>query len=129
MAIIKFDIIDYLSGLTNFVFDKAVLNRIAVECGVAEATSYADLTETDRDHCRIALLETVLFGPYQTASSTSQHGSYSLTVGAQTITEAAMKGIREELRRLYAKYNENDKLETLNSTEGEMKWIDEWNWL
>ena len=27
----KMDIIDYLSGLTGFVFDKAVLKRIAVD--------------------------------------------------------------------------------------------------
>ena len=40
----KFDIIDYLSGLTNFVFDKAVLNRVALDCGVSEVTEYGQLT-------------------------------------------------------------------------------------
>ena len=41
----NFDIIDYLSGLTNFVFDKAVLNRVALDCGVSEVTEYGQLTD------------------------------------------------------------------------------------
>ena len=31
MAVLKFDIIEYLSGLTSFVFDKAVLNLLSAE--------------------------------------------------------------------------------------------------
>ena len=125
MAVLKFDIIEYLSGLTSFVFDKAVLNRVAFECGVGHVETYADLTEEDRDRCKAALLETIVFGPYQTASSTSQHGSYTLTVGAQTITSQALETIKTELRRLYTKYSEDAKLEALNASGGEIKWVSE----
>lgn len=125
MAVLKFDIIEYLSGLTSFVFDKAVLNRVAFECGVRHVETYADLTEEDRDRCKAALLETIVFGPYQTASSTSQHGSYTLTVGAQTITSQALETIKAELRRLYTKYSEDTKLEALNASGGEIKWVSE----
>lgn len=125
MAVLKFDIIEYLSGLTSFVFDRAVLNRVAFECGVCHVETYADLTEEDRDRCKAALLETIVFGPYQTASSTSQHGSYTLTVGAQTITSQALETIKTELRRLYSKYSEDAKLEALNASGGEMRWIPE----
>lgn len=110
--------------MTNFVFDKAVLKRIALECEVAEVEAYVDLTEEDKDRCKIALLETIVYGPYQTASSTNQHGTYTLTVGAQTITSAALESIKSELRRLYKKYGEDDKTDALDSTGGEMKWID-----
>ena len=125
MAVLKFDIIEYLSGLTSFVFDKAVLNRVAFECGVCHVKTYADLTEEDRDRCKAALLETIVFGPYQTASSTSQNGSYTLTVGAQTITSQALETIKTELRRLYTKYSEDTKLEALNASGGEIKWVSE----
>lgn len=125
MAVLKFDIIEYLSGLTSFVFDKAILNRVAFECGVCNVETYTDLTEEDRDRCKAALLETIVFGPHQTASSTSKHGSYALTVGAQTITSQALETIKTELRRLYTKYSEDAKLEALNASGGEIKWVSE----
>ena len=39
----KFDILDYLSGLTAYVFDKSVLKRVAMERDVMGATSIDDL--------------------------------------------------------------------------------------
>ena len=44
-----FDIIRYMSGLTGFVFDKAVLERVALERGVAEVESYNDMDVRTRD--------------------------------------------------------------------------------
>ena len=125
MAKSKFDILDYLSGITNFVFDKSVLNRVALECGVSEVESFSEITEEQKDRCKIALLETIVFGPYQTASSTNQHGAYTLTIGAQTITSAALESIKAELRRLYKKYSNEDKLDALDATDGEVRWIEE----
>ena len=49
MAAIEFDILQYMSGLTGFTFDKAVLVRIALERGVEEVTEYDELTKRDRD--------------------------------------------------------------------------------
>lgn len=121
-----FDIINYLSGMTNFVFDKAVLNNIALECGVSEVTSFDEITQGQKDDCKIMLLEAIVFGPYQTASSTNQHGNWTKTVGAQTITSAALESIKAELRRLYKKKNDEDKLDALDDTDGEVKWINEY---
>lgn len=128
MATPKFDILNYISGLTTFVFDKAVLERVALECGVIEVDSFADLTEESKDKCKAMLLETIVFGPHQTASSTNQHGSYTQTLGAQTITSAALENIKTELRRIYNKYNEEDKLDSLSATDGELKWINEYDY-
>lgn len=124
---LKFDILDYLSGMTNFVFDKSVLNRVAIDCGVAEIEHYTDLTEEMKDNCKMALLETIVYGPYQTASSTNQHGAYTLTVGAQTITSTALESIKTELRRLYKKYENEEKIDVLSATDGEIKWIAEFD--
>lgn len=121
----KFDILDYLSGITNFVFDKSALTHVALECGVADVTQYIDLTEEQKDRCKIMLYEKIVFGVYQTASTTNQHGSYTTTVGAQTITSAALQSIKSELKRLYNKYGEDDKVQTLSDACGEVKWINE----
>lgn len=120
-----FNIIEYLSGLTNFIFDKAVLNRVALENGVADVTTYSELTEENRDMCKAALLETVVFGAYQTASTDSEHGSYKLSVGAQIVTSKMLESIKSELRRIYKKYGLEDKIEALDNTDGGLKWINE----
>lgn len=125
MAASTFDILDYLSGLTNFIFDKSVLNRVAIECGVRDASSYVDITEEQRDHCKMALFETIVYGPHQTASVSNQHGSYTSSVGAQTITTSALESIKSELSRLYKKYDEEDKIEALAGTGGGLMWIPE----
>lgn len=117
-----FDIIDYLSGLTGFVFDKAVLKRIAIDCGVIDVTYYSELTEENKDMCRIALYETILVTPHNTASSTRQHGAYTNTIGQQTITAAVIDNVKDMLRQLYTKYDMQDKLDSLG---GDLCWIDE----
>ena len=45
----KFDVIDYLSGLTGFIFDKAVLKRIALDRGVSDVTEYSQLDGMTKD--------------------------------------------------------------------------------
>ena len=42
-----FDIIRYMSSLTGYVFDDAVLERIALERNVAGVASFSDITEKD----------------------------------------------------------------------------------
>ncbi len=125
MATFKFDILDYLSGITNFVFDKAALMHVALECGVADVTQYTDITEEQKDRCKIMLYEKIVYGVYQTASTTNQHGSYTLTVGAQTVTAEALQSIKAELKRLYGKYKEEAKLQALTDAGGEVKWVEE----
>ena len=48
-----------------------------------------------------------------------------MSVGAQTITSASLASIKSELRRLYKKYGEDDKIEALNDATGEERWVDE----
>lgn len=115
----EFDIYKYIEGLTGFVFDKTVIERIALDRGVSEVTSYDELTQRDKDLLLADLLYTAYCSPNMMASHTNQHGSYSKTFGAQTVN-------RDELYQIfmgiYRKYDEDELLDGIG---GRVKWIDE----
>ena len=121
----SFDIYDdFLSGLTGYTFDISVLKRVALECGVAEVTGYFELTEEQKDRCKMGLLGTLLLTPYQSASQTDKHGEWQTQTGAQTLTAANIESIKNELKRLYRKYGENEKLEALEDADANLEWME-----
>lgn len=120
----RFDILDYLSGLTNFVFDKSVLKRVAIDNGAWDI-QYYNLTEEIRDRCKRDLLETIVYGVYQTANVKNRHGEWEVSVGSQVITAASLESIKSELRRLYKKLGETERLDALEDAGGGMEWVDE----
>lgn len=119
-----FNIIDFIAGLYPYVFDIAVLRRVAYDCGVIEITEYSELTEEQKDRCRIALLETLILNPYQTASQTSKHGEWQEQTGSQMTTAKNIESIKNELKRLYNKYGEDEKLEQLESETANLEWME-----
>lgn len=119
-----FNIIDFIAGLYPYVFDIAVLRRVAYDCGVIEITEYSELTEEQKDGCRIALLETLVLNPYQTASQTSKHGEWQEQTGSQMTTAKNIESIKNELKRLYNKYGEDEKLEQLESETANLEWME-----
>lgn len=119
-----FNIIDFIAGLYPYVFDVAVLRRVAYDCGVIEITEYSELTEEQKDRCRIALLETLVLNPYQTASQTSKHGEWQEQTGSQMTTAKNIESIKNELKRLYKKYGEDEKLEQLESETANLEWME-----
>ncbi len=119
-----FNIIDFIAGLYPYVFDIAVLRRVAYDCGVIEITEYSELTEEQKDRCRIALLETLVLNPYQTASQTSKHGEWQEQTGSQMTTAKNIESIKNELKRLYKKYGEDEKLELLESETANLEWME-----
>jgi hypothetical protein len=119
-----FNIIDFIAGLYPYVFDIAVLRRVAYDCGVIEITEYSELTEEQKDRCRIALLETLVLNPYQTASQTSKHGEWQEQTGSQMTTAKNIESIKNELKRLYKKYGEDEKLEQLESETANLEWME-----
>ena len=119
-----FNIIDFIAGLYPYVFDIAVLRRVAYDCGVIEITEYSELTEEQKDSCRIALLETLVLNPYQTASQTSKHGEWQEQTGSQMTTAKNIESIKNELKRLYKKYGEDEKLEQLESETANLEWME-----
>ena len=119
-----FNIIDFIAGLYPYVFDIAVLRRVAYDCGVIEITEYSELTEEQKDRCRIALLETLVLNPYQTASQTSKHGEWQEQTGSQMTTAKNIESIKNELKSLYKKYGEDEKLEQLESETANLEWME-----
>lgn len=119
-----FNIIDFIAGLYPYVFDIAVLRRVAYDCGVIEITEYSELTEEQKDRCKIALLETLKLNPYQTASQTSKHGEWQEQTGSQMTTAKNIESIKNELKRLYNKYGEDEKLEQLESETANLEWME-----
>lgn len=104
MAVIEFDILQYMSGLTGFTFDKAVLTRIALDRGVANVTEYDDLTKKDRDLITADLLLAAYLSPTIWASFNQSHGSYKKGIGAQTMYNK--EEILDWLRGIYDKYDD-----------------------
>lgn len=123
---IKFDIIDYLSGLTAYVFDVSVLRRVAMDNGVAEVREYNELDAEQIDRCKMSLLETLILAPSQSASQTNKHGEYQMQTGSQMLTDKTREAIKAELRMLYRRYGEDKRLQALDSADATMEWITEY---
>lgn len=108
MAAIEFDILQYMSGLTGFTFDKAVLTRIALERGVDQVTAYSQLTKQQKDLITADLLLTAYLSPNVWASFDQSHGSYKKGIGSQTMYNK--EEILDYLRGIYEEY-EDEKLD------------------
>lgn len=116
----QFDIIKYISSLTGFAVDKSVCERIAMERGVYEVTSVNELEQKDKDLLLADLLYYVYVSPNSSASMTKQHGSFTQTVGSQTINDK--KGIYNTMIALYKKWDD-EKLDVVENSEGCVQWL------
>lgn len=119
----KFDIIEYLSGMTQFTFDKAVLKRIALERGVYDATDFAEIDKKSRDLMYADLLYTAYVSPNVWASSTHSHGSYTKTIGSQTIYAEEKEKIYNLFMGIYKKYDD-EMLEVVEDNSGTLQWLE-----
>ena len=104
MAALEFDILEYMSGLTGFTFDKAVLKRIAFKRGVSEVTEYSAITQRDEDLITADLLLTAYLSPNVWASFDQSHGSYKKGIGSQTMYNK--EEILDWLRGIYEEYED-----------------------
>lgn len=119
---IKFDILDFLSGLTGYVFDKSVLTRIAWEREVANVTSFDDLDAKTVDLLRADLLYTAYLSPNTIAAHTNSHGSFSQTFGSQVITDAEKGRLYQTFMAIYEKYDDA-KFDEVVAIEGNLQWL------
>ena len=117
----RMDIIDYLSGLTGFVFDKAVLQRIALDRQALNLNP-EDLDAKTKDLLRADLLYTAYVSPNVWASSTNSHGSYTKTIGSQTIYNEDKERIYNIFMGIYRKYND-EKLEEMDDS-STLQWLE-----
>ena len=118
----KFDIIEYLSGLFTFTFDKAVLKRIALERGVYDVIDYSELDTQTKDLLKADLMYAIYYSPNVWASSTQSHGSYTKTIGSQTIYTEDRERLYNAFYNIYKKYDD-EKLEELDGSESNLQWL------
>ena len=116
----SFDIIRYMSSLTGYIFDDAVLERIALERNVAGVASFSDITNKDKDLLTADLLFVLYTSPTQSASFSKKHGQFSQSVGSQAITDK--DGIFDIMMRLYNKW-EDPKAKELEDMGGGLEWM------
>ena len=116
----SFDIIRYMSSLTGYIFDDAVLERIALERNVAGVASFSEITDKDKDLLTADLLFVLYTSPSKSASISKKHGQFSMSIGGQTITDK--DNIFDTMMRLYKKW-EDHKVEELESMRGGLEWM------
>jgi hypothetical protein len=107
-----FDIIEYLSGLTTYVFDKSVLVGVARDRGVLGVQLYEELEQEQKDLLLADLLYKVYVGANSSASISQSNGKTKVAVGSQTINDKT--GIYNVMYSLYKKWGD-DKLELVTS--------------
>lgn len=119
----EFDIIKYLSGIfAGFVFDKATLERIALERGVIDVTSFDALDTKTRELLKADLAYVAYYSPNVWPSSNQSHGSYSKGRGSQTVSEKDKERLYNIFSSVYAKY-EDPVLEQIEADEYNLKWL------
>lgn len=118
-----FDIIEYLSGITMFTFDKAVLKRIALDRDVADVTEYIFLDTKTKDLLKADLLYAAYLSPNVWASSTHSHGSYTKTIGSQTIYSEDKERLYNAFVDIYKRYDDPKLEEIESSGGGTLQWL------
>jgi hypothetical protein len=118
----NFDIIEYLSGLTGFLFSKEVLQRIALEREVSEVGDYSELDAKTKDLLKADLLYTAYVSPNVWASATRSHGSFSQTIGSQTTYTEDKERLYNIFMGIYRKYDDA-KLEEMQDF-GTLQWLE-----
>lgn len=121
---IEFDIIKYLSGLLGgFVFDRATLEAIAWEREVVDVTSFDELDDKTKDLLKADLARAAYYSPNVWASSSQSHGSYTRSIGSQTLYEGDRERLYNIFSTIYKKY-EDKALEEITDTDSTVQFID-----
>lgn len=117
-----FDIIEFISGLTPYVFSDSLLKRIAMERGVYGVDDYSSIEQRTKDLIKADLMYEAYLSPNVMASCTQQHGSYTNTIGSQQTYEAHRERLYNIFMSIYKKY-EDPKADDIISDEGTLQWL------
>ena len=118
----QFNIIDYLSGLTSYTFNKSVLERIAFDRGVSEVDDYYYLDQRTKDLLLADLLFVAYTGANTSASYSVTDGAFKESVGSQTISDK--RNIYDVMVGIYRRYGD-DKLNAIPNAGGTLRWVNE----
>lgn len=118
----KMNIIEYLSGLTAYVFDKSVLKSIALDRGVLDVDDCSVLDKQTKDLLKADLYYAAYMSPNVWASSTHSHGSFSQTIGSQTIYAEEKERLYNMFMKIYTQYND-EKLSEVSASDSNLQWL------
>lgn len=118
----KINIIEYLSGLTTYVFDKAVLKRIALDREVLDVDDCSMLDKQTKDLLKADLYYAAYMSPNIWASSTQAHGSFSQTIGSQSINSQEKERLYNMFMNIYKQYDD-DKLSEVSASDSNLQWL------
>lgn len=116
------NIIEYLSGLTTYVFDKSVLRRIALDRGVLGIDNCDSLDQETKDLLKADLYYAAYMSPNIWASSTQSHGSFSQSVGSQTIYGEEKERLYNMFMNIYKKYDDY-MLSEVSASDSNLQWL------
>ncbi len=117
-----YSVLDYVSGITSYVFDKSVLLRVIYDRKYKFEDSADTITEQDKELLLADLLYIVFCGANSSASYSVADGSFKQAIGSQTIN--SKKEIYNIIKGIYTKYSD-PKLEVINESIGVLTWINE----
>lgn len=121
---IEFDIIKYLSGLLGgYVFDRATLEAIAWEREVTDVTSFDELDAKTKELLRADLARVAYYSPNVWASSSQSHGSYTKSIGSQTVYASEKQKLYNIFSAIYQKYDD-EALKEIESEDCNLQWIE-----
>lgn len=121
---IEFDIIKYLSGvLGGYVFDRATLESIAFERGVTNVIAFDELDTKTKELLRADLARAAYYSPNVWASSSQSHGSYTKSIGSQTVYASEKQKLYNIFSAIYQKYDD-EALKEIESEDCNLQWIE-----
>ena len=119
-----YSVIDYISGLTSYVFDISVLKRIIVDRGYELDDSGYDISDSDKELFLADLLYVVYIGANSTANYSVKDGAFQTSIGSQTIN--SKQELYNIIKGIYSKYGDT-KLESVSKSLGTLEWINEFD--
>ena len=104
------------------MFDKATLERIALDRGVMGVTSFEELDAKTKELLKADLAYSAYYSPTVWASSTQSHGSYSKSRGSQTVANNDKERLYNIFSSVYKKYDD-PVLEQVEAEESNLQWM------
>jgi hypothetical protein len=114
-------IIQYMKSLVGYDIKETALLRIATERGVANVEDWTTLTTRQRNLVLADMLMYLFTSPSNSGSKSKSHGDFSITIGAQIITDK--DDIYNLMMQLY-KNPDDDLASILEETSGGCGWMD-----
>ncbi|MBQ0113668.1 MAG: hypothetical protein KBT03_11100 [Bacteroidales bacterium] len=106
-----FTVLEYLHGkVADFTVSENAIISVMADRGIDPCESFADVETKEKMLCYADLLRYIYLSPNMTKSYSQTNGNWSQKEGATQLSIEDKKKILAEMRRLYAKYGEQEMI-------------------